>query len=71
MGCQALTTGGKLGIRSSWAGAGRDRKSGDWSPSSAYTDHCPGVSVHTGRSSTKCAVQCGSVQFTHSNIVKQ
>jgi len=76
MGCRALTTGGKLGIRSSWAGAGRDRKSGDWSPPSAYTDHGPGVSVHTGRSSTKCAVQCGSVvfrsvQFTHSNIVKQ
>jgi len=66
MGCRALTTGGKLGIRSSWAGAGRDRKSGDWSPPSAYTDHGPGVSVHTGRSSTKCAVQCGSVHtFKH------
>jgi hypothetical protein len=53
MGCRALRTGGKLGIRSSWAGAGRNRKSGDWSPSSAYTDHGPAVSVHTGR-----AVSC-------------
>jgi hypothetical protein len=75
-GVSGIDKGGKLGIRSSWAGAGRNRKSGDWRPSSAYTDHGPGVSVHTGRSSTKCAVQCGSVvfrsvQFTHSNIVKQ
>jgi len=30
-GFRALRTGGKLGIRSSRAGAGRNRKSGDWS----------------------------------------
>ncbi len=53
MGCRALRTGGKLGIRSRWVGAGRNRKSGDWSPSSTYSDYGPGVSVHTGR-----AVSC-------------
>jgi hypothetical protein len=30
-GFPALRTGGKLGIRSSRPGAGRNRKSGDWS----------------------------------------
>jgi hypothetical protein len=65
MGCRALRTVGKLRISSSWAGAGRNRKSGDWSPSSAYTDHGPGVSVHTGRA-VSCYFHwvCSAVRFS-------
>jgi hypothetical protein len=61
MGCRALTTGGKLGIRSSWAGAGRDRKSRDWSPPSAYTDHAV-LECQSTLGGLPLSVQCSAVQ---------
>ncbi len=77
MGCRALRTGGKLGVRSSWVGTG-SLETGVLPLRTVTTvQECQSTLGGQCRVSyTKCAVQCGSVvfpsvQFAHSDIVKQ